>query len=121
MFGLKPSPAIFGSVMQHHLNKYSGEHPELVKQISDGLHVDDLVTGADSVDEAFQVYSKPWSTNSQQLSHMINLLQINLLAAIPRLYQRKSKPLPSLTPARSIKKKGEKCQKLLGITNLMIF
>ena len=33
VFGLKPSPAILGSVIQHHLNKYSGEHPELVKQM----------------------------------------------------------------------------------------
>jgi len=129
--GLKPSPAILGSVIQHHLNKYNNEHPELVKQISGELYVDDLVTGTDSVDEAFQVYLKSkqlmkkgglnlrkWSTNPQQLSHMIN--QVEFPTDKPPDGNTQTISEEEQTYAQSCtslfnSEEGEKCQKLLGI------
>ena len=84
VFGLRPSPAILGAVILHHLDKYNCEHPKLVEQIRAGLYVDDLITGTDSVESAFEVYSKSkqimkeaglnlrkWKTNSSELLNQI--------------------------------------------------
>ena len=46
VFGLRPSPAILGSTIVHHLDSYKDVHPELVKQVEDSLYVDGFVTGA---------------------------------------------------------------------------
>ena len=85
VFGLRPSPAILGAVIPHHLDKYSSEHPRLIEQIRSGLYVDDLITGTDSVDSTFQIYLKSkqimkegglhvnfrkWNTNFQELLYM---------------------------------------------------
>ena len=42
VFGLRPSPAILGAVILHHLDKYNCEHPKLVEQIRAGLYVDPI-------------------------------------------------------------------------------
>jgi len=39
VFGLRPSP---GSVISHHLEKYSSEHPRIVDKLEQSLYVDDL-------------------------------------------------------------------------------
>ena len=57
VFGLRPSPAILGTMILHHLDKYSSKYSRLIDQIRSSLYVDDLVTGTDSVESAFQVYS----------------------------------------------------------------
>ena len=43
MFGLRPSPAILGSVISHHLRGYCEQHTNLVRSIVDSLYVDDLI------------------------------------------------------------------------------
>ena len=58
MFGLKPSPAILGAVILHHLDKYSGEQTQLIEQMRKALYIDDLITGTDNVASAFQIYSR---------------------------------------------------------------
>ena len=90
VFGLRPSPAILSAVILHHLNKYTCKHPKLVEQIRTGLYVDDLVTGNDSVDSAFQTYSiskqimkeaglnlRKWKTNSSELLSLIEEKESN--------------------------------------------
>ena len=42
MFGLQPSPTVLGSVISHHLSKYSKQYPTLVQSIADSLYVDDF-------------------------------------------------------------------------------
>ena len=56
--GLHPSPAILGAVIEHHLLKYSETQPDLVKKVENSFYVDDLVTGADNVMEAFGFYTE---------------------------------------------------------------
>ena len=58
VFGLRPSPAVLGSVISYHLNKYSKQHTSLVQSIADSLHVDDLIAGANSVEQGFYLYKK---------------------------------------------------------------
>ena len=84
VFGLRPSPAILGAVIAHHIHKYQDKYPELVRSIGESLYVDDLITGADSVEEAFQLYKvakslmseagfnlRKWNSNSSSLLSMI--------------------------------------------------
>ena len=80
VFGLRPSPAILGSVLAHHINRYCSQYPEAVKKLRDCFYVDDLITGAPDVNTAleFCVQSKlilkeagmnlrKWNSNSPDL------------------------------------------------------
>ena len=78
VFGLRPSPAVLGSVISHHLDKYQGQLREVTQSIKNSFYVDDLVSGAATVEEAFNMYSvakrvmaegsfnlRKWSSNSR--------------------------------------------------------
>ena len=82
-FGLRPSPAVLGSVLREHVSSYQGENPETVKVLK-GLFVDDLSTGADSVENAYKMYLeskqilqegkfnlRKWNSNSKELLERI--------------------------------------------------
>jgi len=56
VFGLCPSPAVLGSVISHHVDKYQDQLRELTQSIKSSFYVDDLVSGAATV-EAFNMYS----------------------------------------------------------------
>ena len=56
VFGLRPSPAIMGSLISHHLDKYHLRHPEIIPLIKNSFYVDDLILGGSSVEEAFSIY-----------------------------------------------------------------
>ena len=58
MFGLRPFPAVLGSVISYYLNKYSKQCTSLVQSIADSLYVDDLIAGANSVEQGFYLYRK---------------------------------------------------------------
>ena len=55
VFGLKPSPAILGATINHHLEKHKETDPEAVQALQDS-YVDDLPTGAASEEKAFEIY-----------------------------------------------------------------
>ena len=44
MFGLRPSPAILGAVLAHHLNSSKQYDPELVELIKNSMYVDDFLS-----------------------------------------------------------------------------
>ena len=84
VFGLRPSPAILGAVICHHLQKYKDSVPELVSKLQDSLYVDDLVSGTNTVTEAIEFYRdarkvmseagmnlRKWKSNSQELLHHV--------------------------------------------------
>ena len=56
VFGLRPSPAILGAAITHHLSQYQSEQPQLVKQLEKCLYVDDLIIGTNDVEQAFKLY-----------------------------------------------------------------
>ena len=56
VFGLRPSPSILGATLTHHLDAHRDSHVELVELIKKRLYVDDLLTGADNVQEGFELY-----------------------------------------------------------------
>jgi hypothetical protein len=55
LFGLSPSPFLLGGVIQQHLEKHQQRHPEVVKEISRSLYVDDLVSGGEKIRESESV------------------------------------------------------------------
>ena len=90
VFGLRPSLAILGAVITHHAHKYRDRYPELVSSIEQSLYVDDLITGADTVEDAFCFYKvakllmsegdfnlRKWNSSSQSLLSRINSDQGN--------------------------------------------
>ena len=53
VFGLTPSPAILGGVVQHHLEKYEQSEPEVIDQLRRQIYVDDFPGGSDTDENAF--------------------------------------------------------------------
>ena len=51
LFGLTCSPFLLGGVLNEHLTGWEKEYPALVKEIKDGLYVDDVMLGGDDVDD----------------------------------------------------------------------
>ena len=56
VFGVSCSPFLLNATLQHHLNQYLNSHSELVKKLTKSLYVDDIVGGAQSEEEAYQLY-----------------------------------------------------------------
>lgn len=50
LFGMTCSPFLLGGVINQHLDTWENQHPELIKEIRDGLYVDDLMTGGETVE-----------------------------------------------------------------------
>lgn len=98
VFGLKPSPAILGATILHHLSNYNDIDSETAKTLKEDLYVDDLTTGAETVTEAINTYNtskrimkeggfnlRKWVTNSSELrqhimenEHSLNTEQNNV-------------------------------------------
>ena len=55
-FGLSCSPFISNAVIKTHLGYY--ESNDAVKEMSENMFVEDLITGADSVSEASDIYKE---------------------------------------------------------------
>ena len=85
LFGVTSSPFLLFATIIHHMNKYSTVDKEFVDRFLSSLHVDDLSTGANSVDEAFDYFCKckdrlevgsfnlrKFRSNSAELEQMVN-------------------------------------------------
>ena len=84
VFGLRPSPAILGSVISHHLDKCQDQLREVCQSVKNSFYVDDLISGGATIEEAFNIYSvakrvmaeggfnlRKWNSNSQELMSKI--------------------------------------------------
>ena len=56
VFGVCSSPFQLNAVLRHHIGKYQDLDPEFVTKLTEGFYVDDLVTGAKSVEEVRSLY-----------------------------------------------------------------
>ena len=52
LFGLGPSPFLLNGVLGAHLDAWEERRPDIVAELRDGLYVDDLLTGGNTVDQA---------------------------------------------------------------------
>ena len=56
VFRLSPSPFLLNATIRHHLEKYVPSQPEIVSCLLKSIYVDDIVTGANSEEETFELY-----------------------------------------------------------------
>ena len=84
VFGVNCSPFILNAVLRHHIEKYRNVDPDFCDRLSQSFYVDDLVTGAQSVEETHALYLKAkermkeggfsrrkWKTSDSALAHKI--------------------------------------------------
>ena len=57
-FGVSSSPFLLNATIKYHLEEFRETHPELVHQLLISTYVDDIVSGANTGDEAFDLYVK---------------------------------------------------------------
>lgn len=98
-FGVTSSPFLLNATVQHHLNQYAVSLPEAVQKISRSIYVDDIATGSDSENKAYQLYAdskvmlreggfnlRKFLTNSSELQERIEESEKALqLSPQPRL------------------------------------
>ena len=56
VFGVSSSPFLLNATMRHHLQLYQASKPRLVEMLARSTYVDDIVAGADTESEAYQLY-----------------------------------------------------------------
>ena len=54
--GLLQAPFLLNTTLQHHMSWYSTSHPEVVRQLSNSIYVDDIVSGEGNEEKAYQHY-----------------------------------------------------------------
>ena len=90
IFGAGPSPFILSGVLQHHIKQYAEQDPVFADKLLKGFYVDDLVTGMQSIEEAFALYEKTmtrmkeggfwmrkWKSNKKELIERIEKDQVD--------------------------------------------
>ena len=88
VFGLTPSPAILSEVIQLHVTRYLLVEPMIAEILAHGFYIDDFTSGAQTVEEGFNIYQKAkqlmqqggfnlrkWKTNSKTLQQKIDLTE----------------------------------------------
>ena len=84
VFGLRPSPAILGATILHHLQLHKQSDPEIAELLEQSLYVDDLLTGESDDERGLEVYKRckkimteggfnlrKWRSNSGKLQMQI--------------------------------------------------
>jgi hypothetical protein len=85
VFGVCSSPFLLNATIRFHLEQYQSLHTELLQKLINSFYVDDVVTGAATEEEAFQLYTdskkilkdgasnlRKFRTNYQSLQLRIN-------------------------------------------------
>ena len=57
VFGVSSSPFLLNATISHHLNRYRNRYPDLVDTLMHSIYVDDVTFGANTEDEAYQLFS----------------------------------------------------------------
>ncbi|XP_068756729.1 uncharacterized protein [Montipora capricornis] len=58
VFGVSSSPFLLNATVRHHVKRYEEEDPEFVQTFLRSVYVDDLNSGGDTDEEAYQLYVK---------------------------------------------------------------
>ncbi|RXN15829.1 pao retrotransposon peptidase superfamily [Labeo rohita] len=80
VFGVSPSPFLLAATVRKHLKKYETQLSEVVKIIKESLYVDDFISSASDIENAFSITANAkqmmstasmdlckWTTNSPEL------------------------------------------------------
>ena len=79
-FTRRPSPAVLGAVLNHHISKYLGHNSTTAEKLQMSLYVDNLVTSTPDIHSAYEFYLesqkimaaggmnlRKWHSNSSEL------------------------------------------------------
>ena len=90
VFGVSASPFLLNATINHHLERYRDKYPNLVDTLLHSMYVDDVTCGANSEDEAYQIYDisinlfaeggfnlRKFVTNSSSLQQRISVSNQN--------------------------------------------
>ena len=55
-FGVSSSPFLLNATIRHHLDVQAATQEQLVKRLQESIYVDDILTGAEDVETAWQLY-----------------------------------------------------------------
>ena len=58
VFGVSSSPFLLNATIRHHLEKHAMIQPDLVSKLLRSTYVDDIVTGAESEEAAYELYKE---------------------------------------------------------------
>ena len=58
VFGVSSSPFLLNATVKYHLESFTESHQAIVECLLQSIYVDDIVSGADSEDEAFELYAQ---------------------------------------------------------------
>ena len=88
MFGVSSSPFLLNATVKYHLEKFLGTNEAVVKRLLQSTYVDDVISGAGTEDEAFDLYTqskeifrqggfnlRKFLTNSKPLQTRIDLAE----------------------------------------------
>ena len=57
-FGVNSSPFLLNAVLRYHTNSYKDKDPEFALKLANSFYVDDLVCGADNLENAKELFTK---------------------------------------------------------------
>ena len=58
VFGVSSSPFLLNATIKHHIQSYQTRDPQFVTKFEQSIYVDDVTSGANNDEEAFQFYEK---------------------------------------------------------------
>ena len=70
VFSLSSSPFLLGGTLQHHIKRYQPDDPAFVDKLLKSLYVDDLISGSNSIKEAFELFLKSKACLSEASFHL---------------------------------------------------
>ena len=86
VLGLRSSLFLPGGTLQHHIKRYQPDDPAFVEKLLKSLYVDDLISGSNSVKQAFELFLKSkaclseasfhlrkWASSSKELMSLIQM------------------------------------------------
>ena len=90
VFGVSFSPFLLNAKIKYHLVQYLDSHPDRIQRLLHSTYADDIITGASSKDEAFDLYTqsneiiccggfnfRKFLTNSRQLQLYIDQAEMS--------------------------------------------
>ena len=90
VFGVSVSPFLLNTTLYHHLEKYQKVHPRLVDTLLKSIYVDDVTYGANTEEDAYQLY-----TLSKKAFAEAGFNLWKLVTSSASLHQRITDELPS--------------------------
>ena len=123
VFGVNASPFLLNATIRHHLEIHADTHREIVSKVIRSIYVDDIVTGSQSEEQAYQLYSEAKTllkTGAFNLRKFYtNATRLQAKVDLEESAQHQDEPKPMETYSQStLSGNGELCdaeQRILGL------